>query len=236
MGRYPLFFNTKNNNKIVKYNMNNYYIKIFVLFTIFFIVFSFSNVNAQLPLSGKLIIIDPGHGAQDPGTMYKSIYEKDINLKISLFLEQELSKLGASVILTRDGDYDLSEPNANHRKKSDFDNRIRLINNSNADMYLSIHLNYLNDYNYKGPQVFYTNNNLLLAKELQKIMNRELKSDRKVKLIPKSTYMYNKLNIRGVLIECGFLSNNYERDLLVNEKYQKKVAKSIAKGVNNYYN
>ncbi len=67
------------------------------------------------------------HGGVDPGTVYGDVYEKDINLDISLFLEEELAKLGASVILTREGDYDLSSPNASLRKRSDFDNRIKLM-------------------------------------------------------------------------------------------------------------
>jgi len=106
-------------------------------------IFINKEVQALLPLSGKVIIVDAGHGGVDPGTTKDNIYEKDINLAISKYLELELSKSGASVILTRDGDYDLSYPDARWRKKSDFDNRINLINNSKANLYLSIHLNYL---------------------------------------------------------------------------------------------
>ena len=113
-------------------------------------IFINTKVFALLPLSGKIIIIDPGHGGKDPGTTSNNIYEKNINLSISKFLELELVKNGASVILTRDGDYDLSYPNATYRKKSDFDNRIKLINESKGNMYLSIHLNYLSDSTYKG--------------------------------------------------------------------------------------
>ena len=76
-----------------------------------------TKVNALMPLSGKIIIIDPGHGGKDPGTISESIYEKDINLKISKALEIELSQSGATVIMTRDDDYDLSKPNARWRKK-----------------------------------------------------------------------------------------------------------------------
>ena len=74
-------------------------------------------VKASIPLIGKILVIDVGHGGKDPGTVYKDIYEKDINLKISLELEKELSKLGATVLLTREGDYDLSSANAIWRKK-----------------------------------------------------------------------------------------------------------------------
>ena len=168
--------------------------------------------------------------------MYGDILEKDINLKISKELEKELIKRGASVIMTRDGDYDLSTPNTNHRKKSDFDNRIKLINESKADMYISIHLNYLTNSYYKGVQVFYNKNNQKLALLMQDYLNNALNSDREVKEIPKSTYMYSKLNIKGLLIECAFLSNAKERNLLISADYQNKVAQAIAEGIVKYYN
>lgn len=209
----------------------------YVLFTFFIgvLILYALKVEAVMPLTGKIIVIDAGHGGVDPGTSYGKIYEKDINLAISLELEKELSSMGAEVILTRDGDYDLSIPNAVYRKKTDFDNRIKLINESDASLYVSIHLNYLSDARYFGPQVFYNNDNKLLAEAIQNIMNDELNGDRKVKKIPSDTYMYNKLKVSGVLIECGFLSNQEERNLLMTETYQKKIAKSIGKGILEYF-
>ena len=188
-----------------------------------------------MPLTGKVIIIDPGHGSEDSGANVGNIYEKDINLKISLYLEKELGRLGATTILTRTEDNDLSTPNARYRKKSDFDNRIKLINESNANMYLSVHLNYLNNSLYSGPQVFYNKDNKELAKLIQNALNKYTKENREVKNIPKDTYMYSKLKVPGVLIECGFLSNPKERAKLVNEEYQKLIAKAISEGVLEYY-
>lgn len=211
--------------------MKKYFFKISVLFIVFILCLANKIVLASLPLSGKLIVIDVGHGGADPGTMSGDIYEKDINLAISKELENELSRLGASVILVRNEDYDLSKPNASWRKKSDFDNRIKMINNSGAHYYLSIHLNYLEDASYYGPQVFYNNkkeNNRMIAEHIQNELNKELKTDREVKMIPSSTYMYKELKVEGVLIECGFLSNAHERSLLVKEEYQKRLAKTIA--------
>lgn len=209
----------------------------YVLFTFFIgvlILYAFK-VEAVMPLTGKIIVIDAGHGGVDPGTSYSKIYEKDINLSITLNLEKELSSMGAEVILIRDGDYDLSSPNVSFRKKSDFDNRIKLINESDASLYVSIHLNYLSDARYSGPQVFYNNDNKLLAETIQNNMNNDLNGDRLVKKIPADTYMYNKLKVSGVLIECGFLSNQEERNLLITEDYQRKIAKSIAKGILEYF-
>ena len=189
-----------------------------------------------MPLSGKIIVIDPGHGGKDPGTTSDTTYEKDINLAISKALEIELSKVGATVILTRDGDYDLSEPNARWRKKSDFDNRINLINNSKANLYLSIHLNYLTNSAYYGPQVFYQEKSIDLATIIQKTLNNSLNSDREMKEIPKKTYMYDKLTIPGVLIECGFLSNSEEKKKLITEEYQQKIASLIKDAIIEYFN
>ena len=181
------------------------------------------------------VVIDAGHGLEDVGANIGNIYEKDINLKISLYLEKELSRLGASVILTRNDDYDLSVPNARYRKKSDFDNRIKLINESNADMYLSIHLNYLNNSLYSGPQVFYNKDNKELAELIQKSLNKYTNENRKIKNIPQNTYMYSKLKVPGVLIECGFLSNTKERNKLTNKEYQKLISKAISEAILEYF-
>ena len=194
----------------------------------------FINVKASLPLSLKTIIIDVGHGGKDVGTTYKNIYEKDINLEIAKVLEQELIKNGASVILLRDNDFDLSSPNSKRRKKSDFDNRIKFINESNSDLYLSIHINYLNDKSYQGAQVFYLDNNEYLASNIQMYLN-EISYPRSIKKIP-DVYMYKKLKIKGVLIECGFISNNYERNKLLDNNYQKLLVNQIIKGIIKYYN
>lgn len=208
----------------------------FVLFTFFILVLVLYSlkVEAVLPLTGKIIVVDPGHGKEDAGTSVGKTLEKDINLAISLYLEKELTKKGATVILTRDGDYDLSTPNATYRKKSDFDNRIKLINQSNASLYLSIHINYYSDEKYKGPQIFYTKENKNVAEVLQKVMNEELNGDRDIKSMP-DIYMYTKLNVPGVLVECGFLSNYEERMLLTTSKYQMKIAEAITKGVQKYF-
>ena len=196
-----------------------------------------TKVNALMPLSGKIIVIDPGHGGKDPGTISNTTYESDINLAISKALEIELSKTGATIILTRDDDYDLSTPNARWRKKSDFDNRINLINNSNANLYLSIHLNYLTNSAYYGPQVFYDKEeNKNLALTIQEILNTNLNTDREIKKIPNETYMYDKLTIPGVLIECGFLSNPEEKNKLTTEEYQQKLASLIKDAIIEYFN
>ncbi len=214
--------------------MKKYCLKLLIIFILLTLILSFPYAKASLPLFGKTITIDIGHGGKDPGTVVNNILEKDINLKIGKYLEKELIKKGANVILTRNGDYDLSSPNSYRRKKSDFDNRIKIINNSSASMYVSIHLNYLEQASYYGPQVFYnniTNNNKKIANNMQNILNKKLKTNRKVKLIPEDTYMYSRLNVPGVLVECGFLSNYNEKTKLMSKEYQQKIAKYISEGI-----
>lgn len=229
---FSYFFYSKN----IIFNMKKIIKIISIILLLISAIFINKDVNALLPLSGKIIIIDPGHGGKDPGTTSGNIHESEINLAISKYLEIELSKAGATVILTRDGDYDLSSPNAKWRKKSDFDNRIKLINNSNGNMYLSIHLNYLSDNSYSGAQVFYNNEeNKIIATTIQNELNKKLNNKRNIKKIPNKTYMYDKLKIPGVLIECGFLSNYKEKELLKSSNYQQKIANVIKDAIINYY-
>ena len=84
---------------------------------------------------------------------------------------------------------------------------------------------------YSGIQVFGTKENLEIAKIVQNSLNKTLNSNRDAKIIPSDTYMYNKLKPKGLLIECGFLSNFKERNLLITKEYQKKVAKEIATSI-----
>ncbi len=137
--------------------------------------------------------------------------------------------------MTRDGDYDLSSPNADRRKKSDFDNRIDLINKSGADLYLSIHINYLEDSSVYGAQTFYTEDNKLLAHVIQESFQSYLNSPLEEKKIVDTIYMYKQLKVPGVLIECGFFSNKKEKDLLISEQYQLKLVNSIVNALINYY-
>ena len=206
--------------------------KLFILNLCFLL--SLTCVRASLPLTGKIIILDIGHGGDDPGTSYQNILEKDLNLAIGLELEKELSRNGASVILTREGDYDLSSPNAHRRKKSDFDNRIDLINKSKANVYLSIHINYLEDTSYYGGQIFYYGEeNKKLAEFLQSEFNT-ISYPRSIKPMP-NIYMYRRLKIPGVLVECGFISNKKEREKLITPAYQKEIAKVLTQGLVNYF-
>ena len=123
--------------------MNKYKYLIIICFFVF--SFSISKVYANildLPLLGKTIYLDAGHGGKDAGAIVNNLKEKDINLIIVKKLEKELNSKGAVVYLTRNDDYDLASTTVG-RKRSDLYNRAKLINNSNSDIYISIHLNVL---------------------------------------------------------------------------------------------
>ena len=142
---------------------NNYLKEIFLI-----IIISIFNVNASnltFPLLGKTIYLDAGHGGVDNGATVNNVKEKDLNLQIVYKLKETLTSAGATVLLTRKDDNDISNPNALYRKKSDFDNRIKLINNSNADLYISIHQNIYQNKKYSGPQVFYVKDNQLTSEQ-----------------------------------------------------------------------
>lgn len=208
--------------------------KYYFLFLLITFICSFSFVfarekNSNLRLLGKVIYLDPGHGGLDPGTVYKDIYEKDINLEICKRLQEVLEEEGAIVYLTRYGDYDLSINNTAERKKSDLNNRAKIINNSKADLYLSIHLNSLQSASWSGAQVFYDDvnkENLKIATIMQNQLHKDLKTTREIKEI-NNILMNRKIKIPGILIEAGFLSNPNDRYKLRQQSYQYKLANSI---------
>ena len=214
--------------------------KIYVLILLLITLSSISYISARnnsLPLLGKVIYLDAGHGGLDPGAMYGGIKEKNINLEITKKLEEKLLKMGAIVYMTRTGDYDLSAINTNNRKRSDLSRRSNAINKSNCDIFLSIHLNAEDTNTWKGAQVFYddTNDeNKKIAEIFEKIFKRNLGSHRNMKKVSE-LYLQRRVNRPGVLLEVGFLSNANERYLLTKDYYQSKIVNTIADGLIEYF-
>lgn len=196
--------------------------------------FTFIKVRSyDLPLRNKTIYLDPGHGGIDCGAKYKDILEKNINLEISYLLLAALENKGANVYMTRYDDYDLSSNGVTFRKRSDLSNRAKMINDSKADLYLSLHLNSSTSSKWSGAQIFYDDvnkDNYLLAQSLQDAM----KNEREISEIS-TKYMYKRVNVPGVLIELGFLSNSKDRAKLLDPKEQNKIVNTIVNGVLKYY-
>ena len=218
--------------------MNRYRVLFFVFFLFFLL--SISHVYAfinDMSLLGKVIYLDAGHGGRDSGAVYNDILEKDINLVIVKKIENELVSKGAIVYLTRDADTDLST-NSKNKKRSDLKNRAYLINKSDCDMYISIHLNYINDSRWKGLQIFYNDNNKInenIAINMTNYLKENMKYVRDYKK-DNSYYLYKLINKPGVLIELGFLSNPDDRYRLTKEKYQDILVYHLVNSIINILN
>jgi len=199
---------------------------------------------ATPPLAGKIVVIDAGHGGLDGGAVSKSgVSEKDINLKISFFLKSYLEKNGAKVVMTRTKDESLhsdDKGSVKSKKRSDLLNRRNLVNNLNADVFVSVHLNFFEQSKYKGAQVFYEglhSESAVLAQKIQDELKNGLDNDnnRKIAPIDSSKILYQNLNLPSVIVECGFLSNPDEAEQLTTKEYQERTALCISLGIIKYF-
>ena len=195
----------------------------------------------SLPLSGEIILLDPGHGGPDGGAGDSNTLEKDIALNISFILRDHLQQQGALVMMTREEDKDLASEGTkglSRRKTEDLNERLKMINESEADFYVSVHLNAIPSPRWSGAQTFYApqmQENARAAKFIQDELIVNLgNTTRKAKPI-NHVYILKYAKKPGVLVEVGFLSNPAEKQNLKNEEYQEKVAASIYKGILRYY-
>lgn len=191
------------------------------------------------PLSGCTIVIDPGHGGVDPGAVSSDgILEKDIALAISKQLRDYLQQAGAYVLLTREDDRDLADPETkgySKRKVEDLRARLAAAKDNNADMLISIHLN-SNPSGGQGAQVFF-DTELDESKQLATLIQAHFQSDLNTKrgIEPQDNlYLLRHSHMPAVLAEVGFLSNEQEKALLKTNSYQNKVAYSMYQGILEY--
>lgn len=214
--------------------------QLIILIAILVAIISVPRVEAELrnlPLLNKLICIEAGHGGRDPGAVSKGLLEKDFNLSIAKLTEEKLNEVGASTYLIRNSDIDFSDPNLVRQKKSDLDERIRKIESSGCDIYLSIHLNASPNTSWSKAQVLYHNSkksNKALAKHIQNSFKKHLKSPRTIAKIS-DLYMYKNIKTTGVLLEVGFITNPNDRYLLKKTEYQSKIGIAIREGLISYY-
>ena len=188
------------------------------------------------------VIIDPGHGGEDPGAIGSDgVYEKDLNLSIAVLLKEELSAKGYEVILTREEDrmlYSQDENIKGMRKLSDLKNRCAVANQHPEALFVSIHMNTFGASEYSGLQVYYSKDNdegKLLAASVQSTVKDQLQGEnhRNIKR-SEGMYLLDNIASTAILIECGFLSNPEECKKLAEKEYQKQLSLSIACGIINY--
>ena len=190
-------------------------------------------------LGDKTILIDAGHGGVDPGAVSKSNnLEKDITLAVSKRLQVMVSQGGGKPVMVREEDKDLgSGNNLLQRKREDLSKRLQLAADSQADVYLSIHVNSYPNASLKGPQTFYlvdSPEGKELALALQQELN-ELSGGKRVSKSNKELFILKKANQAAVTIELGFISNAEEEKLLIDADYQEKLAWAIYKGLCQYF-
>ena len=187
----------------------------------------------------KVVVLDSGHGGDDPGKIgANGVKEKDINLAIARLLKKKLEKQGILVVMTREGEDDLSDPGAVNAKVQDLQRRVQLIHKKKPDCVISIHQNSYPDAAVKGAQVFYYTGSMgseTLASGIQDQLVRGLdpENHRKVKAND-SYYLLKKTKGTIVIVECGFLSNQAEAEKLCDEEYQDRIAWLIHKGILRY--
>lgn len=188
-----------------------------------------------VPVSDKVIVLDAGHGASDGGAIGTTgVAEKDINLKIAQKLQKLLEQTGATVIVTRADDSAIAET-----KRSDMRLRKNIKETSSADIFVSIHMNKFSQSKYSGAQVFYSSDDKskALGEAIQASMRNILNPDnnRVAKSAEDSIYILKKSDVPSVIVECGFLSNPEEEELLTQADYQDKVAWSVYAGITSYF-
>lgn len=200
-------------------------------------------VKTQADESG-IIIIDAGHGGEDPGAVGVSgVYEKDLNLEIAMWLKEELEASGFTVIMSRTDDkmlYSEDENIKGMRKLSDLKNRCKLTEEYPNAILVSIHMNSFGEAKYSGLQVYYTDGNdesRNLAGAIQGVVKAELQPENgRVIKSGKNMYLLEKSKCTAVLVECGFLTNSEECEKLSQKEYQKQLSFSIACGIIEYIN
>lgn len=195
----------------------------------------------NLPLSGKIILLDPGHGGPDGGAGTGKTLEKDIALDITLKVRDLLQQQGALVVMTRESDTDLADDGTrgySRRKVEDLKKRLKMINDSDNDFFVSIHLNAIPSSRWSGAQTFYAphhKENAKAAKFIQEELRNNLgNTNRKAKPL-NSVYILKNAKKPGVLVEVGFLSNPAEKANLKKESYQQKISESVYRGIMRYF-
>jgi N-acetylmuramoyl-L-alanine amidase len=207
--------------------------------------FNNQSVSCMTPVQAdeqKIILIDPGHGGIDGGAESKSgTIEKNINLSISLKLRDSLNRAGYTVLMTREEDKGLytESGSMNKKKVEDLNNRCKIKRESNCDIFVSIHQNFFAQSRYSGAQVWYSKNEdgEKLAHIMQQNLRKDLnsKSKREEKLGDSYKVLRCYCSIPSVIVECGFLTNPQEERELIKDEYQDKIAESISKSIEEYF-
>ncbi len=211
-----------------------------LLFMLLIIGTLYAHDDRTHKLSGKIIVVDAGHGGIDTGANRSGVLEKDINLAIALELKKVLHQYDAKVVLSREADIELSPECDNEKVKGryhrDLAARVEMVEESDADLFISLHANAASNSKRQGPEVFYyakSEPSKSLANAIQNELSKVIKSAPTAN--PGNYFVLRRNKIPAALIEVGYITNIEERSLLQSPEHQRKLAEAIAKGIYNYY-
>lgn len=191
----------------------------------------------------KTIIVDAGHGMPDGGTVgYSGTVEQEINLKISQKIKEVLEGKGYRVILTRADEDSLAKSDdetIRRMKVEDMHMRKKIMEKSDADLFISIHMNSYPDKSVNGLRFFYAANHPEI-KELAEIIQGDISNITgakayAIKTADKDLFLMKNPPIPAILAECGFLTNPEEEKKLSDSDYQAKIAWAIGDALDKYY-
>ena len=210
-------------------------IPIFLIICVIYGNKTITTISETTPSStGVTVIIDAGHGGPDGGAVsLTGVYESNLNLQIALRLNDLMHLLGIRTHMIRTDDRTVATTGNTiaQKKFSDLKSRVKTVNLTENCLLLSIHQNIFPDSRYKGAQIFYSETTY--SKEFAELMQEQFiktinpESNRKCKPA-KDIYLMDNINTTGILIECGFLSNQEEEMALRTDVYQKKICCVIA--------
>jgi len=194
-----------------------------------------ANEGTALPV----MVIDPGHGGADCGAVgINGILEKDVNLKLSIYLAEELEKVGYTVKLTRSEDVMLVDTEKEHTTKKSSDLTARVAAAREGDIFISVHMNKFPEEKYSGAQVYYSVNNeasYKLAQRIQEGICSSLQPDNtRVIKSGAGLFLLDRIDIPAVICECGFLSNKAEAEKLADEEYLRALAFEIFSAIDDF--
>jgi len=195
--------------------------------------------------SAVTVILDAGHGGEDGGTVgVNGILEKDLNLMIVKEIEAYLTEKGYQVICTRSEDILLYDRNVDYKgrkKVLDLAARLKVSREIENSVFISIHMNAFSRSQYRGLQVYYSQNHsesAKLASIIQNMVRTKLQpeNNRATKAASSNIYLLDRITSPAVLVECGFLSNAEECRLLCEEAYRKELSIILADAVMEFIN
>ncbi len=189
--------------------------------------------SADVSGTTELIVLDPGHGGVDTGKIgTNNAEEKEVNLKVSLKINAILEESDIAVVMTRSDDNRLADT-----QREDLKERVRIMNEEQPVLAVSIHQNSYQETGVKGPQVFYyteSEEGKTAAGILQEKLNQIDPTCSREEKGNNSYYILKNTEVPAVIVECGFLSNPDEAEKLVSDEYQDTIANAVAEGIKQY--